>query len=470
MIMKKQVNFIGVTLIIVISLLTVLSCKKDEVDNEPQETLEELLIGSWQITDGDYMGTMTFESSYNAKDYFKADTMSGSADLSWQLNGENLTMMIGYVTGDYEEYNEMGVGYTINSTISIVNNELTFDYNGELYIYTRVPDENIIDETDVLGTWQITEGSYKDVVSFELSDKAFNEGVNSFIAESGTGAAKILWDVNGNMILIYYYGLLFGDYTSYNDVNFGDALVMVANVTDNELNFITDESVYTYSKVSEENAIYISDLNETIWQYTSGDYYEILSFNYGESDNINSGASSFIDNGAAGATVDILWIVCGNLLTIDYRSYMMGDYTAQTGISQRDVITYFISLSEDELTINSNGIDYVYTPLPGENIIERSELIGEWQLTDGDYTDTLAFNDGLSTDTFADGTQSGSAEFSWYLNGDMLTMYFDGTFTGDYATYNGIEQYDSYTLSMSIAGNELSIEYDGIIYTYTKVP
>lgn len=469
--MKEIARSFKFILFVPVLCLLIISCKKEDNDDIPPETLEDLIIGSWQITDGDYSGTISFEESYNAKDYFFADTLAGSADFSWQLTDENLTMTIGNVTGDYEEYNEMGTGHILNSTISITNDQLSFDYDGEIYVYTRIPAENIIDDNDLLGTWQMTEGNYRDLVSFELSDYAYDRGVSSFIAETDSGAANFLWDVNGDMILIDYSDRIFGDYESYNEISYEDAIVMNATVTDEQLTFTIDGTDYIYSRVPEENALYRSDLTETIWQITSGDYSEVLSFNFYDDLYNDNGAHSFFDDGATGSTNDFQWTVCGDLITIEYRSLMMGDYTAQTGITQNTTATYTISLSGNELTISSNGDDYVYTPLPDGDIVDESDLIGEWQYSDaGGYTGTIVFNEGLSTDTFTDGAQSGSAEFSWYLNGNMISFYYDGNMTGDYETYNGISQYDSFVMLISVSGNELTIEYEGESFVYTKIP
>jgi hypothetical protein len=103
------------------------------------------------------------------------------------------------------------------------------------------------------------------------------------------------------------------------------------------------------------------------------------------------------------------------------------------------------------------------------------EINGTWVMIDGEFKDTLTYNyipnysPIKGKDAFATNTQSGSADFRWYINGNMLiTWYQMSDFKGDYESYMGIAEGDVFTNYVSISGNQLSITYDGTDLIYTK--
>ena len=454
------------SLVLIILLFGIMACDKDESSDEPIKTNADKIIGTWQITDDDYNGIITFRG-HHAYDYFTHDTLAGVAMYAWNFINNKLSMNLQWALGDYEEYNEITMGDNLNAIVEITDNELSIDYNDDIYVYTRMAPENLISETDIEGTWQLEDGNYLDLITFEVNqseESLINFGTEAFLAEADSGASNFKWNVNGDMIFMSYENnYMLGDFESYNEIGTNEMIISKVSATDNQLTFTVNNEPYSYTKVLSENIISISDLLG-YWKLVDGTLTEIISFqmygSYGRS------THSFIDGDFTGS-VGCSWTVSGDLFSIEYES-PKGDFSSYFDISVQDYISMRISYANNQLIFHSPDGDYTYTRMDESEITTNSEIVGTWERIDGNYIGELTFNDdGTGLDSFTDGAQAGTAEYYCLFNGNILRLHYS-TLTGDYGSYNGISAGENIYFFISLTGNQLTITNDGVEYVYTK--
>lgn len=466
--MKSHIKLSFLTSLIV--LFGIMACNKDESIDEPEKNNLEKIIGTWQITDGNYNGTITFEEgSLLAFDYFTSDTLAGVGFFEWRLNEDQLTLTLLAEEGDYDTYNEMTTNSIINAVVGITDNELTINTNSETYIYSRLAPEKFVDKTDIEGTWESVEGDYRGLITFDInSDMRDNLGVESFTATTNSGATNFVWDITGNMIFVNYDHMkMYGDYSDYNEVANDDLTIAKVNATDTELTFTVGGESYVYTRFSNENVVSKSDLIGT-WKKTEGTLSEVISFeiiNRGGAGNVKH---SFIDGDSKGYTEWNYWTISGDLFTIEYQSLFEDDYSSYYGVTIAQSQTMDIAYTNNQITFSDSDGDYIYTRINPDEIINSSDLTGTWTRADANYSGTLIFTgDDTVSDSFTDEAQSGTAEIAYDIHGDILRLKYL-TMNGDYESYNGYSINENNYSFIGLTGNQLTITNDGIDYIYTK--
>ncbi len=445
---------------LILGLLSMMACNKDESAEEPTKIKTEKIIGTWQIMDGDYNGTITFEEgSLLAYDYFTHNLHAGISMHEWSLVGNQLSMSLFTAGGDYSDYNEMPIGTVRNYVVEITDNELTINYKGVPYVYTRLASDSIISETEIDGSWQSTEGSSDRIISFNTGNIR-NIGVESYMSVEDSGAVNFLWDINGNMINIsnsHYYG----------DYKIKKLAVSKVSIADNKLTFLLNGESNTYTRVSEDNILSKNDLLGS-WKLTEGTQNEILSFDLLNYSNAGSSTHSFIDGTLSGLSVSNFWTVSGDIFSIKYQGGFYDDYSSNFGINAGESISTRISSSNNQITFYTSEGDYTYTRMDDNEIVTNLEIEGTWEITNGNYIGELTFNNnGTGLDSFTDDTQSGTAGFRCVFNGNMLRLSYN-SMTGDYESYNETSIGESTYSLLSLTGNQLTITNDGVDFIYTK--
>ncbi len=463
----KFTNF-SILLFILAVFMMLSSCKKDE---DSSISSQDLFGNSYQLIDNDYTGTLVFQSDNQGVEYFIDDTVYGEANFTYSIEGKTLTLTYTQVTDGYQEYNEIGAGTIITAGIEKSDNQLILDYEGKKYTYNQI--EGITDE--IFGSWKFTDGDYTDIITFNTN----YQGIESYTTEQDTGSGIFVFQIKGGNNMYMTYSIFYGDYKEFNDVS-GDLhnYVSIIFVEDNQLTFKYRGQNFVYTKMNEDNTISWSDLKGT-WKFTDGNYTDVISF-YNEDDEFttydNYGIETFIDESETGMAT-FFWMINADVILLDYASggYMCGDFESYNGISKNQSILSKASISGNELTFHYQDDDFIYTRLADEDIIEKSDLAGSWAIQIDDYTDTLdlTYSDAtfFSTDgfeTFSTTTQSGTADFSWFINGNIFSSWFM-TLTGDYEAYNGISEHDFISNYVSISGNQLTFEHEGEDYVYIKV-
>ncbi len=440
-------------------------------DDDSTISKEELIGDYYQLIDNDYTGTLAFIDSNTGVEYFIDDTVYGEANFNYSIDGNTLTLTYTQVTDSYQVYNEISAGTTISAGIKESNNQLIIDYEDVKYTYDKIT--GITDE--VFGSWKYSNGDYTDIITFTTN----YQGIESFTTEQDTGSGQFVFQIKGGNNMYMTYSIFYGDYKEYNEIS-GDLhnYVTIISIEDNQLTFKYRGENYVYTKINDDNTIDFSDLKGT-WKMVNGTYTDIISF-YNEDDQFTSydnyGIETFIDEAETGMAT-FFWMVHANLVILDYSAggYMCGDFESYNGISPSQSILTEASISGDELTFHYQGDDFVYTRLTDEDIIEKSDLAGTWAIQIDDYADTLELTYSDATYFFTDGfekfsttTQSGTADFSWFINGNIFSSWYF-TLTGDYEAYNGISEHDFISNYISISGNQLTFEYEGEDFVYTKV-
>lgn len=469
--MKNHFKLAIAPYLVLVILMGMMACNKDESTEEPLVTNAEKIIGTWKMTDGDYSGTMTFKyGSLLAYDYFSTNIMAGVATFQYSLVEDNLTMTLIRGQGDYNEYNEMTTGDVISCIVEITDNELTINYNGEKFIYTRLASDEFVELSQIEGTWQLAEEDYRGLISFEVnSDLADNIGTESFVAATDSGAADFIWNVQGNVIFVSYENQhMFGDFSSYNEI--GSHLMKIAEVsaTDNQLTFSVNGESYVYAKVSNDNIVNKSDLLGS-WKLSEGTLTEIISFNIINVGEVGNFKHSFIDGNLNGEIDNNYWTVCGDMFSIEYQGFPYDDYSSYYGVNpmSHTQLSMGVSLLNDQLTFTTSDGNYTYSRMNSDELVTKSELNGTWNIIDGNYAGTLIFNNGNVSDSFTDGIQAGTADYACYFNGNILRLYCN-SMTGDYESYNGCSPGENIYSFISLTGNQLTITSNGVDYVYTK--
>lgn len=453
---------------LILGILSMTACNKNEGIEEDKKPNIEKIIGTWQLTDGDYNGTITFEEgTLLAYDYFTHETHAGISMYEWSLVDNQLSMTLFTAKGDYCDYNEIAIGAVRNYIVEVTDNELTINYDGVAYLYTRLASENFISETDIEGSWEIEDGNYRGLITFDVISESWNNiGAEAFMASADSGAANFSWNVNGNWVFVSYEHL-FGDFESYNEIGANKLIISKVSTADNKITFSVNDESYIYTRVLENNILSKNDLLGS-WKLTEGTQTEIISFNLSNYYSSGSSSHSFIDGTLSGVSIYNYWTVSGDIFTIRYQGGVFDDYSSNFGIEAGESISTRISSSNNQITFHTTDGDYSYTHMAENEIITNSEIVGTWEITDGDYTGELIFNEnGTGSDSFIDGTQSGTADFACIFNGNMLRLNYTST-TGNYESYNQISSGESIYMLLSLAGNQLTFTNDGVNYVYTK--
>lgn len=470
--MKRHFNLTTLSSLLLALLLSMTSCSKDEGTEEPIVTNAEKIIGTWQITDGDYSGTITFEEgTLLAFDYFTEDTLAGVGLYEYRLNEDQLSMTFIMGQADYDEYNETATGVVINLVVEITENELTINNNGQVSVYTHLAIEEYVDKNEIEGTWESSEGDYRGVINFEINtDMMHNLGTESFTAVADSGAANFVWNITGNMIFVSYENQhMFGDFSSYNEISSDDMRIAKLSTTENQLTFTVNGESYVYTKVSNDYIVNKNDLLGS-WKLTEGSLTEIISFEIINTGGTGNFIHSFIDGNLNGEMDNNYWTVCADMFSIEYQGYPWDDYSSYYGIypSDHTQLSMGVSLLNDQLTFSDSDGNYTYSRMNSDEIVTNSELIGTWNISDGDYTGTLTFNeDNGVSDSFTDGAQAGTADYLCYYNGNILRLSCN-SMTGDYESYNGCSLGENTYSFITLTGNQLTITNDGVDYVYTK--
>jgi hypothetical protein len=467
--MKNNFKLVFLPLLLLSVLLGMMSCNKDTED--PYESNIEKIIGTWKMKDGNYSGTMTFNSSFLAYDYFTSETKAGVGLFDWIIADDVLTMSLIVGQGDYNEYNEMPNGTGLNALVEITEDELTIEHNGEVFVYTRLAPDKFVELTEIEGTWQSTDVDSRGVITFDVnSDIWDNIGTESFVTATDSGAADFIWNVTGNMIFMSYENQqMFGDFSSHNEVNPNGMRIVELSATDNQLTFFVDGDSYIYTRVSSDHIVSKSDLLGS-WKLSDGTLTEIISFDIVNTIESGKFKHSFIDGDYNGEIDNNYWTVSGDIFSLEYQGFPEDDYTDYYGVSSGDhtQLTMGVSYVNDQLTFSNAEGSYTYTRMDSIEIFDQSELIGSWEITIDDYSDTLTFtSDNKARDSFSDGDQSGAAVYSCYYNGNILRMHC-GSMTGNYESYYGYSLGENIYSFLSLTDNQLTITNEGVDYVYTK--
>jgi len=399
------------------------------------------------------------------------DTIYGEAEFTYSVSGNTITFTYTKVTDSYEDYNEISVGDVLTLGINKTDNKLILDYDNVTYTYEKIA--GITDE--ICGSWKHTNGDYQDVITFNTD----LGGIESFTTAQDTGSGIFISQIKGGNHLYMTHSIFLGDFKEYNNVS-GDLHTVVSNISveDSQLTFIHRGKSYIYTKISNDSIVKLSDVKGT-WKCTAGTYTDFIRF-YNVDDLFshydNYGLETFIDESRTGMAT-FFWTVNADMLILDYSGggYMCGDFESYNGISRNQCLLVKTSLSERELTFQYQDETYVYTRLDDDDVIEKSDLAGTWAIQIDDYTDTLELTysdatffhtDGL--EKFSTNTQSGTADFSWFINGPVFSSWYT-TLTGDYEAYNGIATDDFISNYITVSGNQLTFVHEGENYVYTKV-
>lgn len=451
--------FLRIFSLLLMSLLLILvACEKESADDDQQTTLNDQMLGTWQFTNENYAGLTEYRSNGNGTDVFihkkqidmgentEYIQLTGTAEFKWNFENDELHIEYISLSDYYQEYNELSVGTNITVPIDINDNSLSMNYQGEIITYTKIPGNSVMAD-DLKKSWQITDGDYTGF--FTIEDIRFWD---SFIDGNQNGMGSGLCLHVGNAIIIGYEEL-YGNYEIYNQIPQSTIMILPISISDNNLAFKYGEEEYVYSLFDE-----MIDISGS-WQHVDGNYSGILTF-----DGLWGFNEAFTDEENIGSSQGFCFLN-GNILTMQYRE-LYADFETYNDIQYNTTYTMFISRGENQLLFNLNSNSYEYTFF--DNSINPDDLQGSWEIELGDYSGVMTFDGNMGTDTFSDVTQSGSANFSWFISGNIITLTFN-SLEGDYESYNGISHAESIISPISLNNNELIFHFADDDYTYTFI-
>ncbi|HKL07329.1 MAG TPA: hypothetical protein VJ896_01065, partial [Bacteroidales bacterium] len=339
-------------ILLMLASLLLVSCKDDDYD--PGSTIDSPVVGTWMLSSGnEYVEVLDFRSEgdgilgifyqeINDPDpentrIYNLEKIEG---FSWEIEDDQIVITFNNPVIVENQYHPIRINAhePIILPFDVSNEQLSIAVTGQGNKYDLVPGEPL-EMSELNASWKYTEGDYTGFMSFS-EGLGSGLGSDSFIADDQSGMTSFRFLIVGSAVVLMYPEKdkdFYGDYKDYNQISEGDIVAFPADIEGDQLTFTYNGEPYIYTRF---DGISLSDI-EGSWEYTEGDYTDIITFNEQEQYGISiSGSEAFYTETESGfaSTSSIL---DGNILTIRYNR-CLGDFESYNEISDWDYFTTLV--------------------------------------------------------------------------------------------------------------------------------